>query len=351
MGPEILAALLGIPVSWFAGLTLDKIKTFVSGLQDVSLDDLFIKTFYGALDAHKKEFPEGVKKLKKAIKEKEEEFIEIFSLNIRDYNSLISALQEENFHETVARQVVEHFGVEKNFREVMVIIVRGCLRNYRAIFLKTISEKQALQMILLLHGQNLDVILKSLEKLEKTVTTGFKKALKQEAVPGAEIIEPKRPPVKQIKILSITASPEDELQYEKEQDTLLQAFRDFDRERVFLDIPDPVKDTLTEIAEHLQDGKHDILHITAHGSLANQKGEGVLSFETEAGEAIPVTGAELAKILLPAPKIVILCACHSAGKKPELMPVAEALREAGIESVIGMKKAISHEAAIEFNRG
>ncbi len=351
MGPEILAALLGIPVSWFAGLTLDKIKTFVSSLQDVSLEGLFIKTFYKSLDAHKKEFPEGVKKLKKSIKEKEEEFIEIFSLNIGDYNSLISALKEENFHDTVARQVVEHFGVEKNFREVMVIIVRSCLTNYRAIFLKTISEKQKLQMILLLQGQNLDVTLNSIQEMGKTIIAEFKKAIKQEAVPGAEIIEPKTPPVKQIKILSITASPEDELQYEKEQDTLLQAFKDFDRERVFLDIPDPVQDTLTEIAEHLQDGQHDILHITAHGSLANKKGEGILFFETEAGKAIPVTGAELAKALLPAPKIVILCACHSANKKPELMPVAEALRRAGIDSVIGMKKAISHDAAIEFNRG
>ena len=106
MGPEILAALLGIPVSWFAGLTLDKIKTFVSSLKDVSLEGLFIETFYVALDAQKKDYPQGVKKLKKAIKEKEEECIEIFSLNLDNYNSLISALQEKNFHKTVARQVV-----------------------------------------------------------------------------------------------------------------------------------------------------------------------------------------------------------------------------------------------------
>lgn len=348
MGPEIAAALLGIPVSWFAGLTYDKIKTFVDSLKDISLEDMFVEAFKKALDAHKKEFPQGVKQLRKAVKENQEEFIEIFSLNIKDYNSLIAALQEKNFHDTVARQVVEHFQVEESFREVMVIILRECLTGYRAIFLKTISEKQAVQLILLLQGQSLDITLNSVQEMEKNIIAEFKKALKQEALAGAEIIEPKPPPGKQIKILSITASPGDELQYEREQDTLLQAFQGFDRERVFLDMPDPVKDTLTEIEERLQDGKHDILHITAHGSLAGK--HGVLILETEGGKEVQITGAVLAKALNPAPKIVVLCSCFSASKKPELLPAAEALRKAGIESVIGMKKAISHEAAIVFNR-
>jgi hypothetical protein len=94
---------------------------------------------------------------------------------------------------------------------------------------------------------------------------------------------------KQIKILSITASPDDagDIYYEIEQDTLLEAFKSFDREAVFLD--------------------------------------------------------------MPAPQVVILSACHSARKEPDLMPVATALYDAGIKTVIGMKKAISHAAAIEFN--
>jgi hypothetical protein len=88
---------------------------------------------------------------------------------------------------------------------------------------------------------------------------------------------------KQIKILSITASPDDvgDIFYEQEQDTLLNAFQSFDRgdrDDVYFDMPDPVKSTLDEIKERLEDGKHDILHITAHGGI-NDKGEGVLSFE------------------------------------------------------------------------
>jgi hypothetical protein len=168
---------------------------------------------------------------------------------------------------------------------------------------------------------------------------------RQEPAPGAEKRE-----TPQIKILSITASPEGEnyILYEQEQDTLLDAFKDFHREQVFLDMPDPVKSTLVEIREHLEDGHHDILHITAHGGI-DEKGEGVLSLEDRRGNLEPVTGKELSAYLNPAPKIVILSACFSASKEPDLLPAARALYDAGIETVIGMKKAVSHKAAIDFN--
>ncbi len=158
------------------------------------------------------------------------------------------------------------------------------------------------------------------------------------------------PRQKQIKILSITASPEDvdDIYYEREQDIMLDVFKSFDRQEVFLDMPDPVKDTLAEIKDHLEDGKHDILHITAHGGI-DKKGEGILSLEDQWGKLDEVTGKKLLKYLVPAPRIVILSACHSARQEPDLMPVAQALYKGGIDIVIGMKKAISHDAAIEFN--
>jgi tetratricopeptide (TPR) repeat protein len=158
------------------------------------------------------------------------------------------------------------------------------------------------------------------------------------------------PREKQIKILSITASPEDvdDIYYEREQDIMLEVFKSFDRQEVVLDMPDPVKDSLTEIAEHLKDGKHDILHITAHGSI-DKKGTGVLCLEDKWGKSQEVTGEKLLKYLVPLPRIVILSACYSARQEPDLMPVAQALFKGGIDIVIGMNKAISHEAAIEFN--
>ena len=158
---------------------------------------------------------------------------------------------------------------------------------------------------------------------------------------------------KQIKILTITASPDDadDIFYEQEQDTLLNAFQYFDREDVYLDMPDPVKSTLDEIQERLSEGKHDILHITAHGSI-NDTGEGGLFFEDHWGKLEKVTGSQLAEVLqklVPPPLIVILSSSHSARPEPGLMSTARALFNAGITAVIGMDKAVSHAAAIEFN--
>jgi len=104
--------------------------------------------------------------------------------------------------------------------------------------------------------------------------------------------------IKQIKILALTASPEDGqgLNYELEQDLLLESFKDFDRHEVFLDMPDPVNSTLQEMAERLNEDRHDILLISAHGGM-NDKGEGFLSLEDDGGGEVEVTGQELAAVL------------------------------------------------------
>jgi len=188
-----------------------------------------------------------------------------------------------------------------------------------------------------------------------------KKVLKEIARKIDRIYREEIPPIpavkgKQIKILSITASPDDvdDIFYEQEQDTLLNAFQRFDRDDVYLDMPDPVKSTMDEIKERLEDGKHDILHITAHGGI-NDKGEGVLSFEDHRGKEEKVTCSQLAEMLKALspehlfPVIVLLSSCHSARQEPNLMPAARALFDAGIAAVIGMNKAVSHVAAIEFN--
>jgi len=350
---QILLTLLGVPVGWLSTITYEKIKQFSKKIEIVPLQRLLIKTFYKSLDHHGKSYAEGVKKLKKSIKkkEKEEEFIKIFSANVENYKSLISALQNETFQQKVAQEIVDHFHVEENFRDVMVVIVSDCLKHYQSEFFKTMTEKEGIQLNLLLHGVSIDMIQQSFETFEDRILSKLIKIIKEE---GKGLEKDKKAEIekkqKQIKILSITASPEGEdyILYEREQDTLLDAFKSFDREQVFLDMPDPVKSTLVEIKEHLDDGKHDILHITAHGGI-NEKGEGVLSLEDHQGNLDEVTGTELVKVLNPTPKIVILSACHSARKEPDLMPVARMLHEKGIETVIGMKKKVSHRAAIEFN--
>ncbi|UCH93360.1 MAG: CHAT domain-containing protein, partial [Candidatus Aminicenantes bacterium] len=347
MGPEILLIALGLPFDVLKGLTLNKITAFIEKIKTDPLQRLFINAFYSSLDLQAKKYGQEVKKLRKSIQKDEEKFIEIFSLEAENYTTFISELKAEKFQEAVAMEIVDQFDVEENFKDVMVLIVRDCLKNYQSIFIKTMTEKHAMQLIVLLQGQNLDIILKAIEALGETLLSGFRKVIDKEAESDKTIIKPKK---KQIKILSMTASPEDvdDIYYEKEQDAMLEAFKSFDREEVFLDMPDPVKSTLIEIKDHLENGKHDILHITAHGGI-NKKGEGILSLEDQWGKLDEVTGRKLLKFLVPAPRVVILSACHSARKEPDLMPVARALFKEGIDIVIGMKTQISHLAAIEFN--
>jgi tetratricopeptide (TPR) repeat protein len=160
-----------------------------------------------------------------------------------------------------------------------------------------------------------------------------------------------KPP--QVKILAITASPKGSpIFYEKEQDVLLESIGQFDKEKLFLDIPDPVNATLDEIKKYLKTGKHDILQITAHGTI-NNNGEGALVFEDAKGGDVKVTGAELAKQFgkESTTKIVILSSCHSARPEEQYLTVAETLHEAGIPAVIGMRTKITHDAAIHFNTG
>ena len=276
LGLDILFTALGFPIGVLANLEYDKLRHFAEEIEGIPLQSLFIKAFYKSLSHYGKSYGEVVKNLKKAIKDGEPLFIQIFNLEAENFNGFISKLKSGQFQETVARNIVNRFEVEDNFKEVMVLIVRDCLKNYQSVFLKTMTEKQGIQLILLLQGHNLDITLNAIEELGKTLVSEFKKIVEKEAETGKDTIEPKKKQ-KQIKILSITASPEgvDSINYEMEQDIMLEAFRSFEQEEVFLDMPDPVKSTLTEIADHLNDGKHDILHITAHGSI-NKKGEGIL---------------------------------------------------------------------------
>jgi tetratricopeptide (TPR) repeat protein len=161
------------------------------------------------------------------------------------------------------------------------------------------------------------------------------------------------PPQKQVKILAITASPKDSpIFYEKEQDVLLESIGQFDKEKLFLDIPDPVNATLDEIKKYLKTGNHDILQITAHGTI-NNNGEGALVFEDAKGEDAEVTGAELAEQFgkESTTKIVILSSCHSAKPEKQFMAVAQTLYQAGIPAVIGMRTIITDDTAFHFNTG
>ena len=165
----------------------------------------------------------------------------------------------------------------------------------------------------------------------------------------------------QLKILTITASPkEEDIFCEKEQEAILDAFHKYDHKRLFVDIPDLIESTMYEIAKYLKDGKHDVLQITAHGSI-NENGEGYLVFEErdekkKGFKNINIYGTDLAELLKNLKEnnevniqLVILSSCYSGNDNEAYNSVAKSLSAAGIPNVIGMRKTVSHDASIVFN--
>ena len=240
---------------------------------------------------------------------------------------------------------------EKEIEALEKKIKEGRLTKLQSIF-KKLNFYQDIR-------DNIDKLLEILSDINSLSIESHRKTGYRELYDAIDAKYRKDYNIKQIKILSITASPkeEDPLLYEQEQDTLLDAFREFERRDIFLDMPDPVRSTMAEIEDNLKEGRHDILQITAHGAI-DETARGVLSLEDEQGIKKEVSGDQLAKLLLGLKKenqvtvsLVILSSCHSARKELHLMPTAKMLHEAGIPAVIGMKEAISHLAAIDFNVG
>ena len=191
MGPEILLTMLGFPINLLANFTYERIKQFSEKIKPYPFQNLFIKSFYKSLNSHEESFREGVKKLKKSIKKEEKKFMEIFNSKTNIYKNFLSALEEQTFQEEVACDIVEQFEVEENFKAVMASIVRECLTDYQEIFIKTISEKEGIQLILLFQGLNFDNIIKSIDGLNESIKSVLKRTIEKEAVEGKAIIERK----------------------------------------------------------------------------------------------------------------------------------------------------------------
>jgi tetratricopeptide (TPR) repeat protein len=342
---------MAIDYFFLAGLLKDYgpgvYKSLKNKIKPAALQDLFFKAFSRALKTQDKKYEGFLKTFKKKIEKDKQGFLELFQAdsNFENPGEFFNEINTAGYRKKVAEGIVNSYSIEKNFQAVLVSIVKDCLEQYREVFLETIDVGQTAKLIF----RDQMAFAKDLKEIRGLLEKRLSEETESSAAKGKQ-------KEKQIKILSIMASPEAEngenlyIDYEYEQDTMLETFRHFDHKQVFPDMPDPVEGTLVEIEKYLQDGSHDILHITAHGGR-NEKGEGILYLEDDRGKKKPVTGADLAAVLKPPPKIVILSACFSAHRHPDLVPAAEALFEAapGVKVVIGMKSAVSHLAAIDFN--
>ncbi len=162
-----------------------------------------------------------------------------------------------------------------------------------------------------------------------------------------------------LKVLLMACSPQNVspvLEFEKEEDTILEVTRD-------LSIEIDVEDTgsLEGLDERLSKNKYDIVHITGHADI-DEKGVPFFLMEDEEGLRHDVVPSKLWKKLdLNMPRLVFLSGCRT-GQNPEhaaAMSFAEYLAAGRVPSVLGWGLPVSdigaRAAAVklyhDFSRG
>ncbi len=142
-----------------------------------------------------------------------------------------------------------------------------------------------------------------------------------------------------IKILFLAANPSDttRLRLDKESRAIDRALRQSEFRDKF-NIEQHWAVSVTDLQELLLRHKPDIVHFSGHGSSASE-----IILEDNYGNSNPVSVralSQLFSILKDHIRCVVLNACYS---EPQAQAIAQ-----HIESVVGMSKAITDQAAISF---
>lgn len=122
-----------------------------------------------------------------------------------------------------------------------------------------------------------------------------------------------------------------------------------------LDVVTPRSPTLAALRQTLLAHECHVLHFMGHGGSVPGQADRALFFETEDGNADPVTGPDLVNKLADFPRLrlVVLNACESATAGASFDPfagVASALVLGSLPAVVAMQLPISDQTAIAFSQ-
>lgn len=111
--------------------------------------------------------------------------------------------------------------------------------------------------------------------------------------------------------------------------------------------------TPAALGERLRTGKPvHVLHFVGHGGFSDLRGEGVLIFEDEQGNGLPVSGPSLAYLFQdhPSLRLAVLNACNGARSSDDnaFAGTAQVLVQRGVPAVIAMQAEVMDETACSF---
>ncbi len=230
--------------------------------------------------------------------------------------------------------------VREKIEEILKRLDTGKIKNMSLNIQTDIPEIHNLPIESILHKNYRHLLLNENLSISHSFKTTEQLETPIEALPA--------PP---LKILMVACAPDDQknlLDYEKEQECILDAVDELTREnRVELD---PTEEGSLEIMEeYLEKGQYNVLHLSGDGGF-DKNGEPCFFMETPEGRTNIVSSEELAGILRKYQdhlRLVFLSACYSGVTRGqgETFGFAQALSSRGIPSVIGMRIKISDRAA------
>lgn len=149
---EIALALLGVPLGLLPNWGYDKIKEFSESREEIPLKHLIIEPFYKILDKKHRHYGKVLRDFKKAIREREDDLLNIFSMNINNIHLLTTTTTagHKEIKEKIAQSIEKEFStdIDENLREPLRLILEECLQDYRYEFFRCISERDGIRLLI-----------------------------------------------------------------------------------------------------------------------------------------------------------------------------------------------------------
>lgn len=157
-----------------------------------------------------------------------------------------------------------------------------------------------------------------------------------------------------LRVLVMISCPKNhfQLDVEKEWGMVKTAVTDLEKAGLLI-IERLEKATLADLQHRLRHDDFNIFHFIGHGAFDDQTQSGVLLFEDEYRNAVPVTGGFLGTVLhdCKSLRLVILNACEGAraAKEDPFAGTAQSLIQQDIPAAVAMQFEITDGAAITFS--
>ena len=150
------AYLIAYGLSVLANITTEQIKKIsLSGkFNREPLRDLYLKSFYTALDYHEKAYDESAKKITKkirrAIKKDNSKLISILCTYSGGFEDFLSSIKKEDFKHKIAAEIIDGYSIKLMGKDTLIYrILTDSLSFFSRAFFNLMNDKEGIQTVLL----------------------------------------------------------------------------------------------------------------------------------------------------------------------------------------------------------